>query len=356
MATPQFNLATDPDNTYTCFPILNMKYYKLYKEQLASFWTTEEIDLSKDHSDYENKLTGTERQFVRNILAFFAASDGIVAENLDLNFTEEIPFKEVRTCLRYQAMMEDIHSEMYSKMIDVVISDKTEKLETLNAIKNIPCIKKKAAWALKWTHPSTHATLAHRLIAFACVEGIHFSGSFCAIFWLKKRNLMPGFTLSNEFIARDEGKHTETSVALYLDLLPQWRLNKNEVYDIIHEAITIEQEFITDSIPCSMLGMNCDLMRDYVEYIGDRLLVQLGYPKRYGKKNPFDFMETISMETKTNFFESTVTSYAKSGVSTSSNSGSGGSNSSSSGAHSRTGLHNGGAIANQAAFSLSSAF
>lgn len=313
-----FNLICDPDNHYTFLPIHNMKYYKLYKEQLATLWTTEEVDISKDKSDYDNKLTSNERLFIRNILAFFAASDGIVADNLDLNFIEEITYKEVRTCLRFQAMMEDIHSEMYSKLIDVIITDKNEKLETLNAIKNIPCIQSKANWAIKWTKSQT-ATLPKRLIAFACVEGIHFSGSFCAIFWLKKRNIMSGLTISNEFIARDEGKHTETTIALYRDLMPQYQLNINEVYEIVDSAIKIEQEFITESIPCAMLGMNTNMMKQYIEFVGDRLLVQLGYPKKYFTKNPFDFMENISMETKTNFFEAVVSSYSKSGIGISSN-------------------------------------
>lgn len=308
-----FNLLNDPENHYTFLPIRNMKYYKLYKDQLATFWTTEEVDLSKDKADYDSKLSADERSFVRNVLAFFAASDGIVAENLDLNFIEEISYKEVRTCLRFQAMMEDIHSEMYSKMIDTIISDKDDKLETLDAIKSTPCIRKKASWALKYTK-SMEATLPKRLVAFACVEGIHFSGSFCAIFWLKKRNLMPGLTISNEFIARDEGKHTETTIALYRDLLPQYQLAAEEVYEIVDDAIKIEQEFITESIPCAMLGMNTDLMKQYIEFVGDRLLVQLGYPKKYNSKNPFDFMENISMETKTNFFEAVVSSYSKAGV------------------------------------------
>lgn len=308
-----FNLLEDPDNNYTFLPIQNMKYYQLYKEQLATFWKTEEIDLSRDKNDYENKLTDNERKFIKNILAFFAASDGIVAENLDLNFTEEITYKEVRTCLRFQAMMEDIHSEMYSQMIDTILTDKEEKINTLNAIKNFPCIQKKANWAKKWTN-SNDATLPKRLVAFACVEGIHFSGSFCAIFWLKKRNLMPGLTLSNEFIARDEGKHTETSVSLYRDLLPEYQLNTQEIYNIIGEAIDIEKEFITESIPCAMLGMNIDLMKQYIEFVGDRLLVQLGYSKKYQAKNPFDFMENISMESKTNFFEDRVSAYSMAGV------------------------------------------
>ena len=308
-----FNLSLNEDNNYTFLPIYNPKYYDSYKKQLSTFWTVEEVDLSKDRDQFNNKLSDSERQFVKNILAFFAASDGIVAENLDLNFIAEITFKEVRTCLRFQAMMEDIHSEMYSRLIDTLISDKVEKDKTFNAIITIPCIKKKAEWAKKWTN-SEFATIAKRLVAFACVEGIHFSGSFCAIYWLKKRNLMPGLTLSNEFIARDEGCHTETSVSLYNDLKAEHRLDYDTVKSIIDEAVEIESEFITDSISCSMLGMNTNMMKQYIKFVGDRLMIQLGYGKIYNVSNPFDFMENISIENKTNFFEDRVSNYSKAGV------------------------------------------
>jgi ribonucleoside-diphosphate reductase beta chain len=308
-----FNLAYNPSNNYTFLPIYNGKYYDYYKKQLSTFWTVEEVDLSKDRDQFNTKLSDPERQFVKNILAFFAASDGIVAENLDLNFIAEITFKEVRTCLRFQAMMEDIHSEMYSRLIDTLIIDKVEKDKTFNAIVTIPCIKKKAEWAKKWTN-SEAANLAKRLVAFACVEGIHFSGSFCAIYWLKKRNLMPGLTLSNEFIARDEGCHTDTSVSLYNDLKPEHRLDYDTVKAIIDEAVEIEAEFITDSISCAMLGMNTNLMKQYIKFVGDRLMIQLGYSKVYNVTNPFDFMENISVENKTNFFEDRVSNYSKAGV------------------------------------------
>ena len=308
-----FNLSLNQDNNYTFLPIYNAKYYDSYKKQLSTFWTVEEVDLSKDRDQFNNKLSDPERQFVKNILAFFAASDGIVAENLDLNFIAEITFKEVRTCLRFQAMMEDIHSEMYSRLIDTLISDKVEKDKTFNAIITIPCIKKKAEWAKKWTN-SEMANLAKRLVAFACVEGIHFSGSFCAIYWLKKRNLMPGLTLSNEFIARDEGCHTETSVSLYNDLKAEHRLDYDTVKSIIDEAVEIESEFITDSISCAMLGMNTNMMKQYIKFVGDRLMIQLGYAKVYNVSNPFDFMENISIENKTNFFEDRVSNYSKAGV------------------------------------------
>jgi ribonucleotide reductase beta subunit family protein with ferritin-like domain len=308
-----FKLEKNISNRYTFLPIYNHKYYEYYKKQLSTFWTVEEIDLSKDREQFNNKLSDSERNFIKNILAFFAASDGIVAENLDMNFIEEITYKEVRTCLRFQAMMEDIHSEMYSRLIDTLIIDPTEKDHIFNAITTIPCIKLKAEWAKKWTQ-SELASLPHRLIAFACVEGIHFSGSFCAIYWLKKRNLMPGLTLSNEFIARDEGCHTETSVSLYNDLKDESKLDESVVMSIIQEAVDIETVFITDSISCSMLGMNVDMMKQYIKFVGDRLMMQLGYKKIYNVSNPFDFMENISVENKTNFFEDRVSNYSKAGV------------------------------------------
>jgi ribonucleotide reductase beta subunit family protein with ferritin-like domain len=308
-----FKLEKNISNRYTFLPIYNHKYYEYYKKQLSTFWTVEEIDLSKDRDQFLNKLSDSERNFIKNILAFFAASDGIVAENLDMNFIEEITYKEVRTCLRFQAMMEDIHSEMYSRLIDTLIIDPTEKDHIFNAITTIPCIKLKAEWAKKWTQ-SELASLPHRLIAFACVEGIHFSGSFCAIYWLKKRNLMPGLTLSNEFIARDEGCHTETSISLYNDLKDESKLDESIVMSIIQEAVDIETVFITDSISCSMLGMNVDMMKQYIKFVGDRLMMQLGYKKIYNVSNPFDFMENISVENKTNFFEDRVSNYSKAGV------------------------------------------
>ena len=308
-----FNLSSNPTNNYTFLPIYNPKYYEFYKKQLSTFWVVEEVDLSKDRDQYLNKLTDTERNFVKNILAFFAASDGIVAENLDLNFIEEITYKEVRTCLRFQSMMEDIHSEMYSRLIDTLITDNTEKDHIFNAITTIPCIKQKAEWARKWTQSAT-AKLPHRLVAFACVEGIHFSGSFCAIYWLRKRNLMPGLTLSNSFIQRDESMHTETSIALYNDLKQQYRLPETTVREIVEEAVAIESVFITESISCAMLGMNTELMSQYIKFIGDRLMIQLGYSKIWHVNNPFDFMEMISVQTKVNFFEDRVSDYSKTGV------------------------------------------
>jgi ribonucleoside-diphosphate reductase beta chain len=307
------DLVGNPKNQYTFLPIYNHKYYEFYKKQLATFWTVEEVDLSKDRDEFLNKLSDSERNFVKNILAFFAASDGIVAENLDINFIEEITYKEVRTCLRFQSMMEDIHSEMYSRLIETLITDASEKDRIFNAIINIPCIKLKAEWAKRWTQ-SENATLPQRLIAFACVEGIHFSGSFCAIYWLKKRNLMPGLTLSNQFISRDEAMHTETSIALYNDLKAEHRLPEERVREIIEEAVAIETVFITESISCSMLGMNTEMMKQYIKFVGDRLMIQLGYFKIWKVTNPFDFMEMISVQNKTNFFEERVSDYNKAGV------------------------------------------
>ena len=308
-----FDLVGNSKNHYTFLPIYNHKYYEFYKKQLATFWIVSEVDLSKDRDDFLNKLSDSERHFVKNILAFFAASDGIVAENLDMNFIEEITYKEVRTCLRFQSMMEDIHSEMYSRLIETLINDASEKDRIFNAIINIPCIKLKAEWAKKWTQSET-ATLPQRLIAFACVEGIHFSGSFCAIYWLKKRNLMPGLTLSNEFISRDEAMHTETSIALYNDLKEEHRLPEERVREIIEEAVAIETVFITESISCSMLGMNTEMMKQYIKFVGDRLMIQLGYSKIWKVTNPFDFMEMISIQNKTNFFEDRVSDYSKASV------------------------------------------
>lgn len=308
-----FQLAANPKNHYTFLPIYNQWYYDHYKRQLATFWTVEEVDLSKDRDQFQNKLSEPERGFVKNILAFFAASDGIVAENLDLNFIEEITYKEVRTCLRFQAMMEDIHGEMYSRLIDTLIDDNKEKDQLFNAIINIPCIQQKAEWARKYTN-SESASLAKRLVAWACVEGIHFSGSFCAIYWLKKRNLLPGLTQSNEFIARDEGSHTETSIRLYNDLQKKERLDESVVREIVEEAVAIETVFITESISCAMLGMNVDLMKQYIKFVADRIMIQLGYEKIYKVGNPFEFMEHLSIEVKTSFFEHRVTAYNKAGV------------------------------------------
>tara|TARA_B100000902_G_C27321301_1_gene924763 strand:+ start:4737 stop:5738 length:1002 start_codon:yes stop_codon:yes gene_type:complete len=308
-----FNLLCNPENKYTFYPVENQKYYNHYKKQVATFWTTEEVDLAKDRDHYENKLSDNERNFVKKVLAFFAASDGIVAENLDLNFTQEINYKEIETCLRFQAMMEDIHGEMYSLMVDNLITDTQEKQHLLNAINTIPCVKEKAEWARKWTNSETN-DIQERLIAWACVEGIQFSGSFCAIIWLGKKNVMPGLQVANQFIRRDEACHTQTSIWLYNDLKPEFRLSEEKVQKIVKEALEIEKKFIIDSIPCAMLGMNSNLMSQYLEYVSDQLLIQLGYNKIWKTSNPFDFMENMSVENKTNFFEERVSEYNKAGV------------------------------------------
>lgn len=308
-----FNLVDNPKNKYTFYPIDNQKYYDHYKNQLSVFWTSEEVDLSKDKEHYE-KLSKTEKTFIKNILAFFAASDGIVAENLSFNFTEEINFKDVGTLLRFQGMMEDIHGEMYSKMIDNIISDKDEKYECLNAINMMPGIKLKADWALKWANKDS--PLPNRLIAWACVEGIQFSGAFSAICYMGQRNIMPGLINANEFIRRDENTHVQTSIMLYNDLNNKYKLSNEEVVKIVKEAVDIENKFMTESIPCSMLGMNINLMKQYIKYVADQLLVQLGYNKVWMDKNPFDFMVNMSLENKTNFFEHRVSEYNKSGVGT----------------------------------------
>lgn len=307
-----FNLVENSDNHYTFLPIHNRKYYNFYKEQLATFWTLEELDLSKDKDDFEKKLNKDEQYFVKHIMAYFAASDGIVAENLNLNFLNKITYKEVSTLLRYQAMMEDIHGEFYSVIIETVIEDKDERNRLYDAINKIPCIQKKSNWARKWSN--SDVSLPKKIAAFACVEGIHFSGSFCAVFWLKKKNVMPGFCRANGFISRDEENHTKTSVTLYNDLKEEYRLKEEEIIQIVKEAVDVEVEFIIKSIPCAMLGMNSNLMNEYINYVADRLLVRLGYKKVWENVNPFDFMENISMEDKVNMFEDRNDAYNKSGV------------------------------------------
>jgi ribonucleoside-diphosphate reductase beta chain len=304
-------LLTDVDNRYVLLPIKYDNLFRLYKKALASFWTVEEVDLSKDMNDW-NKLSGDEQHFIKNVLAFFAGSDGIVLENLAVRFMSEIKSPEAMCFYGFQIAMENIHSEMYSLLIDTYIRNHEEKNHLFNAIDTIPSVGKKAKWAIRWIndHESNFAT---RVIAFAAVEGIFFSGSFCSIFWLKKRGMMPGLTSSNELISRDEGMHTEFAVEIYNMLVN--KLDQNKVHEIISEAVEIEKEFIIDSIPCRLIGMNSDLMSEYIEFVADRLIVQLGYDKIYGSKNPFDFMEMISLEGKTNFFEKRVMDYSKANVS-----------------------------------------
>ena len=295
-------------STYTLFPIKSSEehLFKMYKQAVASFWTPEEIPFSKDLEHWET-LTADEKHFIKHVLAFFAGSDGIVQENLASRFQREVNSPVVKLFYSFQNAMEGIHSETYSLLIDTYVKDKQEQNHLFQAIDTIPCIKKKADWALKWI--DSEENFAKRLVAFAAVEGIFFSGAFCAIYWLKKRGLMPGLTFSNELISRDEGLHTLFAVALYGTLGKP--LAPSAIQDIIKEAVTIEQEFITEALPCSLIGMNGKMMRQYIEFVADRLLVQLGCEKVYRVSNPFDFMELISLEGKTNFFEKKVSEYSR---------------------------------------------
>jgi ribonucleoside-diphosphate reductase beta chain len=293
------------------FVILPIKYpaiWEMYKKAEASFWTAEEIDLSDDMKHWESLNPG-EKHFVSHILAFFAASDGIVNENLAVNFMSEVQLPEARCFYGFQIMMENIHSETYALLIDTYIKDPAEKDRLFHAIETVPCVGKKAEWALKWIN---NGTFAERLIAFAAVEGIFFSGSFCSIFWLKKRGLMPGLTFSNELISRDEGSHCEFACLLYRML--ENKLSKEAATKIITDAVEIEKEFVSDALPVSLIGMNAKMMGQYIEFVADRWLDELGYDKVYGASNPFDFMEMISLQGKTNFFEKRVGDYQKSGV------------------------------------------
>lgn len=303
-------LLVESKNRYVIYPIQHDAIWKMYKLAVSSFWTAEEIDLGKDMDDWL-KLSDNERYFIKHILAFFAGSDGIVNENLSSRFMNEVAIPEAKCFYGFQIAIENIHSETYSLLIDTYVKDQQEKHRLLNAINTIPCIKKKADWAFKWIS-SQNDSFAHRLVAFAAVEGIFFSGAFCAIFWLKERGLMPGLTFSNELISRDEGLHTEFAVLLYTML--KNKLTQDEIHTIIKEAVEIENEFITESIPCHMLGMNADLMTQYIKYVADRLVVQLGYDRIYNIQNPFDFMDRIGLNLKTNFFESRVGEYSKANV------------------------------------------
>jgi len=299
-------LLQENNNRYVMFPLQDQEIWQMYKKQVDCFWRPEEIDLSKDTAHWES-LTNQERYFISMILAFFAASDGIVLENLASRFMSEVQLSEARAFYGFQIAIENIHSETYSLLIDTYIKDREEKMTLFNAIDNFPCIKKKADWSIKWINDK-RSSFATRLIAFACIEGIFFSGAFCSIFWLKKRGLMPGLTFSNELISRDEALHTEFAVLLYSKL--NKKLSKSKVMDIIKDAVEIEKEFICEALPCRLIGMNSDLMCQYIEFVADRLSVQLGYDKIYNAKNQFDFMEMISIEGKTNFFEKRVAEYA----------------------------------------------
>jgi len=299
-------LLTENENRYVMFPIEHADIWQSYKKQMDCFWRTEEIDLSKDMSHWET-LTSKEKYFIKMILAFFAASDGIVIENLGQRFMSEVQISEARAAYGFQLMMENIHSETYSLLIDTYIKDREEKHKMFNALENFPCIKKKADWSIKWINDK-RSSFATRLVAFAIVEGIFFSGAFCSIYWLKKRGLMPGLTFSNELISRDEGMHTDFAILLFSKL--EKKPTKKKIISIIKEAVDIEKEFICEALPCKLIGMNSVLMSQYIEFVADRLIVQLGYEKIYKTANPFDFMEMISLEGKTNFFEKRVGDYS----------------------------------------------
>jgi ribonucleoside-diphosphate reductase subunit M2 len=295
---------------FVILPIQYSDIWQMYKKAQASFWTAEEVDLGGDMVDWKN-LKPDERYFISHILAFFAASDGIVNENLVERFMQEIQIPEARCFYGFQVAIENIHSEMYSLLIDTYIKDKEEKARLFNAIETVPAVKKKAEWALRWIN-AENSSYAERIIAFACVEGIFFSGSFAAIFWLKKRGLMPGLTFSNELISRDEGLHTDFACLMFRHLVN--KPSKKRVLQIVTDAVTIECEFLTEALPVALIGMNCDLMVIYIQFVADRLLMELGCEKHYKAVNPFDFMENISLEGKTNFFEKRVGEYQKMGV------------------------------------------
>ena len=294
------------DDRYVMFPLKYSDVWRLYKKQVDCFWRAEEVDLSKDLTDWA-QLKPDEKKFISMVLAFFAASDGIVLENLALRFMGDVQVAEIRSFYGFQIAMENIHSEMYSLLIDTYIKDSTEKVQLFHATSNFPCITKKADWAKKRIEDK-RSSFASRLVAFAAIEGIFFSSSFASIYWIKKRGIMPGLTFSNELISRDEALHTEFAILLYKKL--QTKLSKKRIYEIIKDAVEIEKEFILEAIPCRMIGMNSTLMSQYIEFVADRLCVQLGYDKIYNSANPFDFMELISVETKVNFFERTNSEYA----------------------------------------------
>lgn len=302
-------LLRDNPNRFVLFPIKYNDIWEMYKKELASFWTSEEIDLFQDLKDWE-KLKDEEKHFIKYVLAFFAASDGIVLENLAEQFCTEVQIPEARCFYGFQIAMENIHSETYSLLIDTYIKDENEKHFLFNAIQNVPVIHKKASWAMKYINGDQ--PFAERLIGFAAVEGIFFSGSFCSIFWLKKRSLMPGLTFSNELISRDEGLHCDFACLLYSHMVN--KLDKEEIYKIIAEAVEIEKEFVCEALPVELIGINSKLMSQYIEFVADRLIFALGYPKFYGTKNPFEWMDMISLQGKTNFFEKRVGEYAKAGV------------------------------------------
>jgi len=299
-------ILTPSTSRFTTFPIRYPDLWELYKKALGSFWTVEEIDLGSDLKDWD-RLTDSERHFIKMVLAFFAASDGIVMENIDLNFSKDVQIAEARSFYSYQAFNESIHSETYSLMIEKLVKDPTEKESLFRAIETSPAVKQKAEWAMQWMRQDS--PFAQRLIAFACVEGIFFSGSFCAIFWLKKRGLMPGLSFSNELISRDEGLHQEFAVTLYSHLVE--KCPSKDIHKIVQWACEVESEFITQALPCKLIGMDAGEMTQYIQFVADRLMTQFGEQPIYGAKNPFDWMENISLEGKTNFFEKRVGDYSK---------------------------------------------
>lgn len=311
IATEPEPLLVENPNRFVLFPIEHDDIWQMYKKAEASFWTAEEIDLAPDMKDWA-RLNDGERHFISHVLAFFAASDGIVNENLAVNFLNEVQYPEAKCFYGFQIMMENIHSETYSLLIDTYIKDAKEKDRLLHALNHIPCVTKKGQWALRWIK---NGSFAERLIAFAAVEGIFFSGSFCSIFWLKKRGLMPGLSFSNELISRDEGLHCDFACMLYRNHI-QNKLPQQQIHDIILNAVEIEKEFVVDALPVNLIGMNAKLMTQYIEFVADRLLVELGCEKHYKASNPFDFMEMISLQGKTNFFEKRVAEYQKAGVMT----------------------------------------
>ncbi len=304
----------ESSDRYTLFPIRHPAIWNMYKKHQAAFWTAEEIDLSQDLEDWE-KLSDGERHFIKHVLAFFAASDGIVLENLIERFGQDVQLPEARSFYGFQAAMENIHSETYSLLIDTYVRDPKEKAELFRAIETLPCVAKKADWAIRWI--ASDASFAERLVAFAAVEGIFFSGSFCAVFYMKKRGLMPGLTFSNELISRDEGLHAEFAALLYSMIPPAQRLTEDRIHAIVRDAVACEQEFVTDSLPVDLIGMNAGRMREYIAFCADRLLLMLGYSPYFNAQNPFEWMELISIEGKTNFFERRVGEYQKAGVTSS---------------------------------------
>lgn len=315
-------LLTETTDRFVLFPIKHNDIWAMYKKAMASFWTAEEIDLYSDLNDWES-LNAQERHFISHILAFFSASDGIVNENLALRFYNDVQLPEARAFYGFQIAMENIHAETYGLLIDTYIKDAAEKNKLFKAIETIPCIKKKADWAMKWINGNE--SFAERLVAFAAIEGIFFSGAFCSIFWLKKRGLMPGLTFSNELISRDEGLHCDFAAMLYRDYI-QDKPSEARIRDLISGAVEYELEFITDALPVSLIGMNADMMKEYIKFVADRLMRSLGYSNIYNAKNPFDWMELISMQGKTNFFEKKVAEYQKAGVMSSTKTDTAGSN------------------------------